>query len=366
MDARLWRSADLVFNPELSGGYGLSQSLGVAAFPSGIVYRVGNPAPTVYLARLFLRQTFGFGGGSDHVPDGMNQMATERDRNRLTLIAGRLSVEDTFDGNAYAHDPTSQFFNWALFASGAFDYAADTRGYTWGLLADLAWQWWSARAGVALVPLNANLQQLDWNVGKAHGFMAEYEARWTFLGSPGSARVTPFLNEGRMGSYAQVLQDPAAYGGQVQPTRAYGRIKYGVAVSADQRLTSSVGVFLRASINDGATETWAFTEIDRSLAFGVVKDGNLAGFRDYELGGALVINGLSGLHRAYLAQGGYGFIIGDGALSYAPEVVGDFYWRVDLAKWLQASILYQPIFNPAYNTARGPIHVFTGRVRVAF
>ena len=366
LDVRLWPGADVVFNPEISGGYGLSQTLGVAAFPSGLVYRVGNPAPAIYLARLFLRQVIGFGGGKEEVEGGMNQLAGTRDRNRLTLIAGRISVEDTFDGNAYAHDATTEFFDWALFASGAWDYPADTRGYTYGVLADLTIGWWSARAGIALEPLYANLETMDWNIARAHGLMAEYEARWNLLGRRGAARITPFFNTARMGSYGQVLADPAAYGGQVQPTRAYGRTKYGVAISADQQLTPSLGTFLRASINDGANESWAFTEIDRSLAVGLVKHGSLWGWRDYELGGAVVVNGLSGLHKAYLAQGGYGFIIGDGRLSYAPEVVGDFYFRVELVKWLQVSVLYQPIFDPGYNTARGPINVFTLRVRVAF
>jgi high affinity Mn2+ porin len=366
LDVRLWPGADLVFNPEISGGYGLSTSLGVAAFPSGIVYRVGNPAPAVYLARFYLRQTFGFGGGTEEVAGGMNTLAGSRDRDRLTLVVGRLSVEDFFDGNAYAHDATFQFFDWALFASGAWDYPADTRGYTFGFLADLTLGWWSLRAGIALEPLYANLEPMDWNLAQSHGLVAEYEVRWQALGRRGAVRVTPFFNKARMGSYAQVLANPALYGGQVQPTRAYGRTKYGVGISADQQLTTSLGVFLRASWNDGANESWAFTEIDRSLAVGIVFDGSLWGWRSYQLGGALVVNGLSGLHHAYLGQGGYGFIIGDGRISYAPEVVGDFYARLDVEKWLQLSVLYQPIFNPAYNAARGPISVFTGRLRVAF
>jgi high affinity Mn2+ porin len=365
-DLRLWPGADLVFNPELSGGYGFSSTLGVAAFPSGLVYRVGNPAPAIYLARLFLRQTIGLGGGKEELADGMNQLGGSRDKNRLTLILGRLSVEDTFDGNAYAHDATSQFFDWALFASGAWDYPADTRGYTYGFIADLTVGWWSARAGIALEPLYANLETMDWNVLKAHGLMAEYEVRWNNLGGPGAARITPFFNVARMGSYAQVLADPAAYGGQVQPTRAEGRTKYGVAISVDQRLTPSLGFFLRASINDGANESWAFTEIDRSLGVGLVQDGSLWGWRNYEVGGAIVVDGLSALHRAYLAQGGYGFIIGDGHLSYEAEVEGDFYARVDLTNWLQVSLIYQPIFNPGYNEARGPVNVFSCRVRVGF
>lgn len=366
LDVRLWRGAELVFNPEVSGGVGLSRTLGVAAFPSGIVYRVGDSAPAIYLARLFLRQTIGLGGGQVAVEGGMNQLAGTRDVNRLTFTIGRLSLTDTFDGNAYAHDPTTQFLDWALFASGAWDYPADTRGYTVGALVELTMDWWSVRGGIALEPQYANLEPLEWNITKARGLVLEYEARWTALGGRGSARVTPFLNDARMGSYGQVLADPVAYGGQVQPTRAFGRTKYGVALSIDQQLTATWGAFLRASINDGKNESWAFTEIDRSLAFGVVHDGSLWGWREYEVGLALVMDGLSGLHRDYLAQGGYGFIIGDGQLDYALEILGDFYFRVAVTDWLQLSVLYQPVFNPGYNAARGPINVFSGRVRVAF
>jgi high affinity Mn2+ porin len=366
LDARLWRGAELVFNPEMSGGIGLSNSLGVAAFPSGIVYRVGNPAPAIYLARLLLRQTFGLGGGKVKIDSGLNQLAGTRDRDFFTFSIGRLAVTDVFDGNAYSHDPTSQFFDWALFASGAWDYPADTRGYTWGVLADLTVDWWSARAGMALEPQYANLEQMEWDVRKARGLMAEYEVRYEMLGQRGTARTLLFLNDARMGSYAQVLADPAAYGNAVQATRAFGRLKYGAAVSWDQRLTPSLGAFLRASFNDGATETWAFTEIDRSLAAGLVKDGTLWGWKDYQGGFAAVVNGLSALHRRYLQNGGYGFIIGDGQLNYAPEMVGDFYFRVQLTSFIAVSVIYQPIVNPAYNQDRGPVHVFTGRLRASF
>jgi len=366
LGVRLWPEAEFVFDPEMSGGYGLSQTLGVAAFPSGIVYRVGNPAPAIYLARLLLRQTIGLGGGTVPLEAGADDFARTRDRVALTLTAGRLSVTDVFDGNAYAHDPETQFFNWALFASGAWDYPADTRGYTWGVLADLSVDWWSVKAGVALEPQYANLLPLEWDITKARGLMAEYDARYQLFGRHGTARVLLYLNTARMGSYAQVLADPVAYGNSIAATRQDGRKKYGAALSWDQQVTDSLGVFVRASIDDGATETWAFTEIDRSLGFGAVQAGNLWGFKDYELGGAVVIDGLSQLHRLYLQGGGYGFIIGDGQLNYAPEVVGDFYFRVHFTDFIDASVIYQPVFNPAYNRDRGPVQVFSGRVHVAF
>jgi high affinity Mn2+ porin len=270
-----------------------------------------------------------------------------------------------FDGNAYAHDPTTQFFNWALFASGAWDYPADTRGYTWGVLSDLSVDWWSIRAGIALEPKYANLAQMEWRVDKSHGLMAEYEARYEVQGRHGAARVLAFSNEARMGRYQQVLDDPARYGNSIAATREDGRVKYGFAISVDQQITDSLGAFLRGSANDGRTESWAFTEIDRSIGLGALQRGSLWHRAEDEVGAAVVVDALSPVHRRYLARGGYGFIIGDGALHYAPEVVGDFYYRTQITSMIALSVIYQPVINPGYNRARGPAHMFSARLRVA-
>jgi high affinity Mn2+ porin len=367
MDLRLWRGAELLFNPEMSGGKGLSRTLGVAAFPSGIVYRVGDPAPAIYLARLAISQTFDLGGGRVTNEAGPNELAGTRDRDVLAVSVGRLSVADVFDGNRYAHDPTERFFNWAMFASGAWDYPADTRGYTWGVLADLAIDWWSARAGIALEPKTANGSAMDWSVVKAHGLMAEYEARYSVRKLWGASSVLLFVNQAHMGRYEQVLQNPAVYANDVANTRAYGRTKYGAAISVEQQLTRrGLGSFLRLSANDGATESWAFTEIDRSLAVGAVQDGELWRRDRDQLGVGVVVNGLSAPHRHYLEGGGYGFIIGDGALNYGPEIVAEIYYSLHVADYISASVIYQPIVNPAYNKDRGPVHVLSGRIKIAF
>lgn len=366
VDTRLWPGAELLFNPEMSGGRGLSKTLGVAAFPSGIVYRVGDPSPAVYLARLAISQTIGLGGGKVTNEAGPNELAGTRDRDQLAITVGRLSVTDVFDGNRYAHDPTERFFNWALFASGAWDYPADTRGYTWGVLSDLTVDWWSARAGIALEPKYANLADMDWRIDKSHGLMAEYEARY-FLGKRrGATSLLVFFNQARMGSYQQVLDNPAAYGNSVAATREDGRTKYGFALSMEQELTPTLGAFLRLSANDGANESWAFTEIDRSLAVGAVQDGAPWHRPRDEVGVAIVIDGLSPSHRKYLEGGGYGFLLGDGALNYGPEIISDIYYNFRLADWASLSAIYQPIVNPGYNRDRGPVHVFSGRLHVAF
>jgi high affinity Mn2+ porin len=279
-----------------------------------------------------------------------------------------MGVTDVFDNNKYSHDPQTQFSNWALFAAGAFDYAADTRGYTYGVFSDLSVSWWSIRTGVALEPRYANLQEMDWRIDRAHGVMVEAEARYHPFGRRGSARVLFFDNQSRAGSYQEALDIAAATHTvpNVAATRAYDRRKYGFELNLDQDITSSLGAFSRLSWNDGATESWAFTEIDRSFSFGLVQSGDPWHRPNDQLGAAVVVNGLSDLHRQYLAAGGYGFIIGDGALDYAPEVVTDIYYRAVLLDHLGVSLFYQPIVNPAYNKDRGPIHVFSVRIQAAF
>ena len=330
-EAGLWRDATFTIAPELAGGRGLSSTLGVAAFPSGEVYRVGSPEPTLILARLALKQKAG----------------------DFTIVAGKQAVTDTFDSVPYANDPHTRFMSWGLWASAADDYPADTHGYTWGAAGDYTHDWWSARAGAFLEPKAANGTPIEWDVTKARGVVAEIEGRW----AKGAARVLAFLNTAHMGSYEEATRQHVDVGA----TRADGRLKGGFAASANQDFGDGLGGFIRASFSDGMNETWAFTEIDRSLALGVVRKSLL-----WEGGAAVVISGLSGPHRAYLAGGGYGFLIGDGALNYAPEILGELYLRVGLTPEISVGANYQPILHPAFNQDRGPVHVFTARCHVAF
>ena len=362
---RLWPGAELYFQPEVAGGRGLSSTLGVAAFPSGEVYRVGDPAPTIVPARIFLRQVVGLGGGRMPVSAGPLQLGGERDRDALTITAGKVAIPDFVDNVPLSNDPHTRFMSWGLFASGAYDYPADTHGYTWGVAADLSVAWWSLRAGVFLEPKSANGTPMEWDVARARGLVAEFEGRFTLAGRVGAVRILGFLNDARMGSYRQALEDPA-FALDVTETRAFGRTKAGFAASANHDLGDGLGAFLRVSYNDGANETWAFTEIDRSGAVGFVQSGSRWERADDEVGAALVVSGLSNLHRRYLAAGGYGFLIGDGALRYGPEVLGEIYYRLALTREVSVAAHYQPVFNPAFNRDRGPIHVFTGSTHVAF
>jgi high affinity Mn2+ porin len=300
------------------------------------VYRVGNPEPTIVVARLVLKQALG----------------------PLTIIAGKLGIPEVFDNVPVSNDPHTRFMSWGLFASAAYDYPADVRGYTWGAAMDLSRDVWSARAGIFLEPVQANGPVLERNIGKARGLVAEVERRW----KGGAARLLGFLNTAHMGNYAEAL----ARGVDVSQTRADGRTKAGLAASANHDLGGGLGAFVRGSFNDGQNETWAFTEIDRSLACGAVQSGARWGRPADEAGVALVVSGISAAHRAYLAAGGLGFILGDGALRYGAEVLGELFYRAALTEQVSVGGNYQPLFNPAYNRDRGPVHIFTGRVHVAF
>ena len=225
------------------------------------------------------------------------------------------------DNNPVSNDPHTGFTSWGLWSSVAYDYPADTRGYTWGVAADLSVDWWSVRGGVFLEPIAANGIDMEWRVDKAHGLAGEFEARYAIGGLPGAARLLLFQNTAHMGSYQEALaESPSAP--DVTATRRDGRTKSGVASSANQDLGGGLAAFLRLSYNDGKTETWAFTEIDRAIP-GVVQMGSRWGRPDDAAGVAMIVSGLSDEHRRYLAAGGYGFIIGDGGFATRPRPGGD-------------------------------------------
>ena len=361
---RTWKGAEVFLNPELSGGQGIGSTLGVAGFPNGEAFRVNNPVPAIYLARLFLRQTFDLGGTEQSIESEPNQLAGTRDRRRVTLVVGKFSASDVFDNNVYSHDPRTQFLNWSLMDAGSWDYPADTRGYTYGVSLEYVQESFAVRGGAAMVPLEANGTEMDLHLWKAHGFVLEGQTFVTPFGRKGSARLMLFINSAHMGNYDEAIA--TTHPPDIVATRRYGRTKAGFALSADQELTDSLGAFLRLSWNDGQNETWAFTEIDRSLALGIAQTGAPWNRKNDDLGVAFAMNGIRSPHRRYLAAGGYGFIIGDGALEYAFEGIAEVYYRLVVTEQIALSGDYQLILHPAYNTARGPVNVFGIRAHIAF
>ena len=362
--ARLWPGAELYVNPELAGGSGFSHTLGVAGFPNGEIYRVDTPTPKVFLARLFLRQTFGLGGGRERVESDQNQLAGTYDQRRFTLTLGKFSLTDLFDDNAYSHDARTQFLNWSLMDNGAWDYAADTRGYTWGVALELQQPRWALRVATVMVPQKANQMALDHHLSKAHGDNAEFEYRYAVQQHPGKLRLSTYANHAHMGSYRETIDNPAL-GMDITLSRQY-RVKYGYGLNIEQELFPDVGAFLRIGWNDGRTETWAFTEIDQTVSFGISLKGPRWKRPEDTVGVAAAINGLSANHADYLKAGGVGFIIGDGRLSYAPEQILETYYLWKPFSRIGVTADFQFVDHPAYNRDRGPVYIAGGRLNYEF
>ena len=364
LGARICPGGELIFNPEVSGGRGLSSTLGLAGFPNGEATRVNALAPTPYIARLFWRQTIGLGGEQEEVADGVNQIAGSRDISRLTFRIGKMSATDRFDDNAYSHDPRTQFLNWSLMDNGSWDYPANTRGYTYGLTAELNQKDWAIRYGVFGEPAVANGSEFDPHLLRANGHAGELELRYELLGRPGKARILAFLNNAHMGSFRESLRENPEHP-DITSSRAY-RVKYGFGLNLEQQLTDDLGGFVRVGWADGHTESWAFAQIDRTVSAGLQLKGTRWHRPSDQCGLAIVFNGLSAGQRDYLAAGGIGFIIGDGRLRYGPEGILETYYTWRPKEFLGLTLDVQGVNNPAYNRDRGPVAIAGVRVHMEY
>lgn len=371
---KLWKNAALYFNPELSGGGGLSAAVGVAGALNGETYRVGNPTPVVTVARAYLQQVIPLGHTSyETVGDASNQIAGTLPSRRITLTAGKFSVSDFFDKNSYSHDPRSQFLNWGLMSNGAWDYPANTRGYTIGVVVEVVEPGWAVRFSSVAVPVIANHSDMEYVFGKAHSETVEIEHGMSIAGKPGVVRLLFSHTASRAPSYKAgmvALADHdstllAVISGNARGT-VYGGHKTGVFLSIEQQLTNTIGFFTRLGWNDGKYATWAFTEIDQTATAGFSFNGARWKRSQDVAGIAGVINGISGDHRAFLKAGGYGFIIGDGNLNYGYEEILEAYYNARLFSKIWATLDYQFVNNPAYNKDRGPVHVFAIRGHIEF
>jgi high affinity Mn2+ porin len=364
LNVRLWEGGEVYYNPELLQGFGLNDTVGAAGFPSGEAQKSNFPFPHYNTSRLFLRQTFGFGGEQEELASGPSQLASKVDVSRLTLQVGKFSVGDIFDGNSYAKDTRKDFMNWSIWAPGAFDYAADKLGLTYGATAEFNQKQWALRSGYFLMDAVSNSNSFDTKVLQRGGYVVELETRYSLFSQPGKLRTIAWLNSAFSGSYRETLNNPA-FNLDIAQTRT-GRIKYGYVVNLEQALSDDVGLFGRWSWNDGKTEIMAFTDIDASLSLGASIKGARWGRPDDVIGIGGAINALSRDHRDFIAAGGLGVLIGDGALNYQRERILESYYAFALNRQLTLTADYQLITNPAYNADRGPVHVFSGRFHGEF
>ena len=368
IDRTLWRGAELVYNPEIFQGHGLSQTFGVAGYPNGEAVKSGFANLHYNTSRLFVRQVFGLGGEAEKTERDLNQTGQEVDVDRITVSVGKFSANDFFDGNAYTHDPRTQFMNWALWESAAWDYPADVVGFTAGGVVEWNTRQGTLRYGILLEPDLPNSPKFDMHLAKAYGQILQYDIRYSISGHAGTVRPFVYWNHTHAGAFQPATAAALATGNpaDASTTRKYGA-KVGGGVSWDQELLTDLGAFIRLSVNDGRTEDWAFTQIDRSAVAGISLKGARWHRPDDTFGLAAAINGIASEQRAYLAAGGTGLIIGDGTLvrSRAEQIV-ESYYAYQALRWLQLSFDYQYIRNPAYNADRGPVSVFAVRGHVQF
>ncbi len=355
-------------DPEIAGGRGFSGVNGIANAPNGELPRVASATPKPYLARSYFTYDFGFGDERENVESDENQLGGSRPMTRYSITVGRFTVTDFFDNNRYTHDPRTQFMAWGTMYNGAWDYPADTRGYTWGWVHEFHTRHWSLRYGSAAEPRVANGLRFDRRLFRDRGDMVEGEVRNTFHGHQGAIRVMGSLLHTDSGSYAEALKVAQETGDRpdVAAVHRPGTLKYGVGISADQELRNDIGVFVRLGWNDGNTESFAFTAIDRLATGGVSVTGTTWKRPEDTVATELTVAGLSGVHASYLAHGGYDFLIGDGALTYAPEYTWESYYNARLFHGFFAAIDLQHVSNPAYNQARGPVWIESLRLHLEF
>ncbi len=364
---RIDSNTEIWINPEYDQGFGLSNTFGVAGYVSGEAYKVGAANPYYRTSRLFIRKVFNLGGESQHIDAQMNQMAESRTANNVIVTLGKFSVVDVFDTNAYAHDPRNDFLNWSIIDAGAFDYAADAWGYSYGGSVEWTQSWWTLRSGIFDMPIVPNSEKLSENLSELE-WVAEFEGRENWFVQPGKIKLLVFVNHGNMGSYKDALQ-LAAQTGTTPSTALVRRFasRPGIALNIEQGLTSDLGLFARGSLNGGNEEEFAFTDINQSFSGGLSLQGDRWGRADDTVGLAGVFNGLSNAARNYFAAGGMGGVIGDGSLpQYAGEAIVELYYACHISAHITVTLDYQHINNPAYNAERGPVDVFGIRTHLVF
>jgi high affinity Mn2+ porin len=365
---RLSDNTQLYFNPEIAGGRGFSGVNGLANSSNGELPRVETATPKPYLARLYLSHDVAFGSETEHVDSDENQLSGERPLTRYTISVGRFTLTDFFDDNKYSHDPRTQFMGWAVMYNGAWDYAADVRGYTWAWVHEFHTRNWSFRYGSGAMPKVANGSHLDRRILVNRGDEFEVERRYTLRKHEGALRLLNYENHANAGNYAAAIRLVQHNGAvpDVTATRRNGTLKYGFGVNLEQEIAKDIGVFGRLGWNDGKTESFAFTAIDRLATGGISVGGSRWRRPTDTVATELTVSGLSAVHALYLADGGHDFLIGDGHLEYGPEYIWESYYNARLFHGFFAGFDLQHVANPAYNQQRGPVWISSIRLHLEF
>ncbi|HEV7672947.1 MAG TPA: carbohydrate porin [Candidatus Angelobacter sp.] len=358
---RLSEHTEALFDLESAGGRGISDALGMAGFTNVDVVR--NPAlgSTPYIARAILHHVFAMSGKDEDAERTPVSILSKLPERRFEVRVGKMSMADYFDVNSAGSDSHLQFLNWTAVNNGAYDYAADTRGYTVAAMAEYHDHSWGVRFAEALMPKVANGPKLDFNLARARSENIEIEFRPELQKDKKTLiRLLSFINHADMGSYQEAVQaflagmDPQPI---IEAHRKQGRIKYGFGLNAEQEITKTVRAFGRLGWNEGQNESFAYTEVDQAVEVGA--DWQLKRWRrpTDKVGFAFITNGISRWHQLYLALGGNGFLLGDGRLTYGREDILETYYTAHLWRGVYASPDIQWAVHPGYNKDRGPVIV---------
>jgi high affinity Mn2+ porin len=367
---RLTGTTALLCDVQETGGHGLGEALGLAGFTNLDVVRNPSLSKAPYIARLIVHQIIPLGGKkkeADRTPFSIFHELPER---RIEIRFGKFSLADFFDSNSYGSDSNFQFLNWTVDNAGTYDYAADTRGYTFAAMFEYHDHWWALRFAEALMPKVANGIHLDADMARARAENVEIEfRRKTILHQQGTLRLLTFVNHANMGDYQQAIENfqagltpkPDITAHPVQTT-----IKYGFSANFEQPLNDWLGVFSRWGWNEGQHESYVYTEVDQTAEIGVGFNGK-AWHRKWDRAGVVFVsNGISRSHQEYLALGGNGFLLGDGRLNYGRENIVETYYTLHAWRGIYPAFGLQHINNPGYNRDRGPVLVPTLRLHVEF
>ncbi len=373
--ARILPDTDVYFNPEVFSGVPFSGLDGLAGFTNGEANKAAGSQAKFYSARAFVRHTINQEGDKVELADEANQISQIVSSNRVVLTGGQFSVLDIFDDSTYAKDPRVQFMNWGNLTYLAYDYTADARGYSWGLAGEWYRENWVFRAARMLAPKDPNGRDLNWQIFQSYGDQVEVERQHNIGGLPGKVSVLAYRNKMVLARFQDatnyVLQNNAQGTQAINNVRTNEQFKTGIGINGEQAITKTVGIYGRAFTSDGHTETMSFTEADNSLSVGVSINGLNWNREKDTIGISMMQNGLSSYRRQYLQAGGVSYFIGDYAgpnqtISYKPEQIAELYYNALLVKNVLFGVNYQHVNNPAYNSARGPVQIYSFRVHAEF
>ena len=365
--ARMWSGAEFWINGEVDQGFGLDDTVGLAGFPSGEAYKVGENQPYVRMPRLFVRQTLNLDDRREAVESGQMQLAGSRSPDCWILTVGKFSVPDIFDNNQYAHDSKNDFLNWTALDAGSYDYAADAWAFTVGAAAEWYHDAWALRFGIFDLSNIPNSPDLE---PAFHEFQydAEAEKGFQIAGRAGKLRLTAFDSRGRMGLLDQAVALAESTGTPVNiaSVRSY-RSRMGASLDLEQQLAADLGMFARLGKAAGNVEAYEFTDVDRSASAGLSLQGTRWNRPGDTVGLAGMMNGISGERERYLDAGGLGILVGDGKLPHpGNEKIIETYYSLALARVVHLSFDYQYVVNPAYNRDRGPVSIYAVRLHAQF